>query len=49
MNEDRAFWELIRQALLMAVDAIERRHLPELQRTADVRKALKQLRRGPQH
>ena len=49
MTDDRAFWELMRQALLMAVDAIERRFLPDVQRTADVRKALKQMRRVQQH
>ena len=36
MMEDRAFWLAIRQALLMVVDAIERRY--GLSRTAELRK-----------
>ena len=36
MMEDRAFWLAVRQALLMVVDAIERRY--GLQRTAELRK-----------
>jgi len=39
---DREFWQLIRQALLMAVDALERRYLPDLQRTAELRRQAKQ-------
>ena len=38
---DREFWELVRQALLMAVDAIERRYLPGAARTAELRKMAK--------
>jgi hypothetical protein len=38
---DREFWTLIRQALLMFVDAIERRYLPDVTRTAEVRRMAK--------
>jgi hypothetical protein len=38
---DREFWMLVRQALLMFVDAIERRFLPDVQRTAEARRLLK--------
>jgi len=38
---EREFWSLIRQALLMFVDAIERRFLPGAQRTAELRKLAK--------
>ena len=37
--DDRALWLAIRQALLMIVDAIERRY--GLKRTAEMRKDLK--------
>lgn len=36
---DKEFWLLVRQALLMFVDAIERRY--DLRRTAELRKANK--------
>ena len=37
--EDREFWLVFRQALLMIVDAIERRlRLPPEQRTAEMRR-----------
>ena len=39
---DREFWLAIRQALLSLVDALERRHLPGVQRTAELRKQAKQ-------
>ena len=38
---EREFWSLIRQALLMFVDAIERRFLADAQRTAELRKLAK--------
>ena len=41
MTDDREFWMLVRQALLLFVDAIERRFLPDVVRTAEVRRALK--------
>jgi hypothetical protein len=39
---DREFWALVRQALLMFVDAIERRYLPDMTRTAEARRMAKQ-------
>jgi hypothetical protein len=39
--DDREFWMLVRQALLMFVDAIERRWLPDVVRTAEARRALR--------
>ena len=42
MTEDRQFWMAIRQALLMVLDAIERRYLPDVIRTAELRKQAKQ-------
>ena len=42
--EDRQYALEIRQALLMLVDAIERRH--EMPRTSDLRRELKEARRS---
>ena len=39
---DREFWLAVRQALLMLLDALERRHLPDVTRTAELRKLAKQ-------
>ncbi len=42
--DEREFWLLIRQALLMFIDAIERRY--NLPRTAELRRAAKNERMG---
>ena len=43
-RKDREFWELIRQALLLAVDAIERFQLCYKMTTAQIRKLYKDNR-----
>ena len=42
MSDEARFWELVRQALLLFVDAIERYKMQCKQRTAELRKAAKQ-------
>lgn len=44
MNDDTKFWELVRQALLLFVDAIERYKMQCKQRTAELRKLAKEDR-----
>ena len=41
MMDDSKFWEQVRQALLMFVDAIERRYMPGARCTAELRKEAK--------
>jgi hypothetical protein len=41
---DREFWIIVRQALLLFVDAIEQRY--SLTRTAELRQTLTELQRG---
>ncbi len=42
MDKERAFWMLIRQALLMFVDAIELYKIDVPMRTSEIRKIYKQ-------
>jgi len=44
-NNDRDFWKLIRQALLMVVDAIETHKLELSVKTSDIRKMYKSANR----
>ena len=39
---DREFWLALRQAILMFLDALERYKLPDVTRTAELRKQAKQ-------
>ena len=38
---DREFWLAVRQTLLMFLDALERYRLPDVTRTAELRKLMK--------
>jgi len=44
-ERDRKFWEIVRQAALLFVDAIERRYRPGDPRTADLRRERKRQSR----
>lgn len=46
MEEEQLFWGLVRQALLMLVDAIERCKLRLPHRTADLRKEARAHQNG---
>lgn len=35
---DREFWLAVRQAILLFLDAIERKYLPDITRTSEIRK-----------
>ena len=45
---EHEFWLAIRQALAMAMDAIERRFLPAVMRTSVARKLAKQAAQQPE-
>jgi hypothetical protein len=49
MSEDQEFWTMVRQILLLAVDAVERFKLHSKQRTADLRKAVREERHDDRH
>ena len=44
MSDDTKFWALVRQALLLFVDAIERYKMQCKQRTAELRKIAKETK-----
>jgi hypothetical protein len=41
VTDEAQFWRLVRQSLLMFVDAIERRFMPGERRTAELRKRMR--------